>query len=147
MYKFYGAETAKVNAINKLYKGIDTPKDLYDALSNIWCIDTCAPRLRKNYSLDNKTLGQCSITAFVAQDIFGGDVCAVITPEGNTHCYNVVDGMMFDLTSEQFLEKAKDLVYDRTNKQDRNATNHFGNGEKKDRYEYIKKELSKLNLT
>ena len=73
-YRFYGWENATVPAINDTYKGIMTPQDLYDALSVIWCADTCAPRMRDNWTKENKTLGQCSITAFLAQDIFGGIV-------------------------------------------------------------------------
>ncbi len=39
---------------------------------------------------DNKTLGQCSITAFLAQDIFGGKVYGIPLPEGGVHCYNMI---------------------------------------------------------
>ena len=70
-YNFYGWENADVMAVNDIYKGINTPYDLYDALSGIWCVDTCAPRLRAEWTPENKTLGQCSITAFLVQDIFG----------------------------------------------------------------------------
>ncbi len=65
-YKFYGWEQADVQAVAELYKGINTPIDLYDVLSEIWCADTCAPRMRDRWTADNKTLGQCSITAFLA---------------------------------------------------------------------------------
>ena len=63
-YKFYGWEKADCHPINNEYKGIENPRDLYDALSNIWCEYSCGPRLRKDWSKDNKTLGQCSITSF-----------------------------------------------------------------------------------
>lgn len=140
MYKFYGNENAeKVMAINNEY-GITTALDLYNRLLNIWSVDTCAPRLRPEWSTENPTLGQCSITAFLVQDIFGGDVYGVKTSSG-IHCYNVVNGISFDLTSEQFGEKAKDLDYTPILLQDRNAPNHFGNGEKEDRYNTLKKAL------
>ena len=73
-YKFYGWEHADVLAATNEYQKIQTPKDLYDALTDIWCEYTCAPRMRKDWSKENPTLGQCSITAFLAQDIFGGEV-------------------------------------------------------------------------
>ena len=73
-YNFYGWEHADAPAMNEEYAGIQTPVDLYDALSNIWCADTCAPRMRSSWTPENKTMGQCSITAFLAQDIFGGKV-------------------------------------------------------------------------
>lgn len=63
-YKFYGWEHADVPAITENYEGIHTPRDLYDALSGIWCEYTCAPRMRGNWSSENRTLGQCSITVF-----------------------------------------------------------------------------------
>ncbi len=56
-YKFYGWEQADVPAVNDTYSGISTPRDLYDALSDIWCADTCAPRMRDEWTEDNKTLG------------------------------------------------------------------------------------------
>ena len=66
-YKFYGWETADIQDKNGL-----TPRDYYDRLSKIWCAETCAPRMRADWSEENPTLGQCSITAFLLQDIFGG---------------------------------------------------------------------------
>ena len=79
-YKFYGHNKTNCIAINNEYKGINKPEDLYDALSNIWCEYSCAPRLRKDWSENNKTLGQCSITAFLAQDIFGGKFTESLDP-------------------------------------------------------------------
>ncbi len=142
MYHFYGSKDAGlVKAKNRLYSGIETPLDLYDALSAIWCADTCAPRMRDEWSEENKTLGQCSITAFLAQDIFGGEVYGLTTDNGSIHCYNVVDGIAFDLTSEQFGEKAGDLVYEGNPAQDREDDYHFGKAEKRARYEYLKEAL------
>lgn len=138
-YKFYGWEHADVPARNECYRGIKTPKDLYDALSEIWCAKTCAPRMRDAWTLENKTLGQCSITAFLAQDIFGGKVYGIRRPGGNYHCYNVVSGCCFDLTSEQFGGEA--LVYENNPQQYREV--HFEKEEKRLRYEYLKKELEK----
>lgn len=141
-YHFYGWETAgNVKAKNRIYSGINTPLDLYDALSHIWCADTCAPRMREEWTAENKTMGQCSITAFLAQDIFGGDVYGTKTKNGSIHCYNVVDGYTFDLTSEQFGEEAKDLVYEGNELQSRDSAMHFLKEEKRLRYEYLKREL------
>ena len=36
-YKFYGWETVAVKPINNTYPSINSPRDLYDALSEIWC--------------------------------------------------------------------------------------------------------------
>ena len=138
-HKFWGSKQADVQAITGEYKGIHTPADLYDALSEIWCADTCAPRMRQNWSPENKTLGQCSITAFLAQDNFGGKVYGVPRSDGNYHCYNVVGEVKFDLTSEQFGDEV--LVYEGNPEQFREV--HFAKEEKKLRYEYLKEQLGK----
>lgn len=144
-YHFYGCGRAgEVRAKNHLYRGIETPLDLYDVLSGIWCAETCAPRMRADWSPENKTLGQCSITAFLAQDIFGGEVYGMITADGNVHCYNDAGGCLFDLTSEQFGDEAKNLVYDRKMPQERNSPGHFLKDEKRKRYEYLKEKLASL---
>lgn len=46
-YRFWGWEHADAKAITAEYKGIETPVDLYDALSHVWCADTCAPRMSR----------------------------------------------------------------------------------------------------
>ena len=81
-YNFYGWEGASVPPVSDEFKDIKDPRELYDILSEIWCEYTCAPRLRKLWSADNKTLGQCSITAFLAQDIFGGKVYGILRSGG-----------------------------------------------------------------
>ena len=138
-YNFYGWEKADVSPINDDFKGIDDPRQLYDILTGIWCEYTCAPRLREKWSKDNITLGQCSITAFLAQDIFGGKVYGVLRPGGNYHCYNVVGDAVFDLTSEQFGDEKLDY----TNNPEQLREVHFAKAEKRERYEYLKAELLK----
>jgi len=137
-YQFYGWERAGVPAIHKIYEGIETPRDLYDALSGIWCADTCAPRMRRDWSRENRTLGQCSITAFLAQDIFGGRVYGIPREGGNFHCYNVVGDCVFDLTSEQFGGEV--LSYENNPEQFREV--HFAKEEKRLRYERLKEMLA-----
>ena len=138
-YNFYGWESADVPAVTDEYETIKTPRDLYDALSEIWCEYSCAPRFRKNWSDGNRTLGQCSITAFLAQDIFGGKVYGIPRPGGSYHCYNVVGESVFDLTSEQFGEE----VLDYTDNPEQFREVHFAKEEKRARYEYLREELRK----
>lgn len=151
-YNFYGWQNANVPAINDEYKGIKTPIDLYDALSEIWCAETCAPRMRNSWCKENMTLGQCSITSFLAQDIFGGKVYGILREGGNYHCYNVVGDCVFDLTSEQFARRNKPsnevsnspsdvLNYENNPEQFREI--HFAKVEKRKRYEFLKENLKK----
>ncbi len=131
-YNFYGWKTADIR--DTLGR---TPRDYYDILSDIWCAETCAPRMRKNWSPENKTLGQCSITAFLMQDIYGGKVYGILRPDGNYHCFNDVDGCVFDLTSEQFGDEHLD--YSDCPEQFREV--HFAKEEKRQRYEYLREKL------
>lgn len=131
-YKFYGWEKADIKDENGL-----TPRDYYDILSDIWCADTCAPRMRDSWSPENKTLGQCSITAFLMQDIYGGKVYGILRSGGNYHCFNDVDGTVFDLTSEQF----GDEVLDYSNCPEQFREVHFAKEEKRLRYEYLRSKV------
>ena len=136
-YMFYGWENADISPIDDNFSGINSPRDLYDALSELWCADTCAPRMRSDWCEDNRTLGQCSITAFLAQDIFGGKVYGIERPGGNYHCYNVVEDCIFDLTSEQFWDEV--LSYEDNPEQFREV--HFAKEEKMQRYELLRSKL------
>ncbi|MBR3538979.1 MAG: hypothetical protein IKN79_07895 [Eubacterium sp.] len=133
-YRFYGWEKADV----KDERGL-TPRDYYDLLSELWCAETCAPRMREKWTPENKTCGQCSITAFLMQDMFGGKVYGIRRPDGNFHCFNAVEGCTFDLTSEQFGDEVLD--YSDCPEQFREV--HFAKEEKKQRYEYLRDKLMK----
>jgi len=131
-YRFFGWESADI----KDERGL-TPREYYDLLSEIWCAETCAPRMRSDWSPENKTLGQCSITAFLLQDLYGGKVFGVPLGDGNYHCFNVVGDCVFDLTSEQFGDKK--LNYTDCPEQFRET--HFAKEEKRQRYELLKARL------
>ena len=139
-YKFFGWETADSKPINDLYPGIKSPWDLYDRLDEKgWTIDTCAPRLRNEWSEENKTAGQCSITAFLAQDIFGGEVYGIPLPGGGVHCYNVVGERTFDLASEQF----GDVVLDYSTGIKQYREEHFADEDKRNRYLLLGENVAK----
>lgn len=136
-YGFAGWEQADAPAVTDEYRGIRTPRDLYNALWHVWSAETCAPRMRGDWSGENRTLGQCSVTAFLAQDIFGGKVYGIPLEDGSVHCYNVAGGRTFDLTSEQF--GGKKLDYGKNLEQLRYE--HFRKEEKRARYEKLKADL------
>lgn len=131
-YRFYGWENAVIQDDSGR-----TPRDYYDLLTGIWCIETCAPRMRKDWSSSNPTLGQCSITAFLMQDIYGGKVFGIPLGDGSVHCFNVVGDCVFDLTSEQF----GDRILDYGNSSEQFRDKHFAKEEKKQRYEQLCRKL------
>ena len=128
-YSFYGWQTADLKEQHGL-----TPRDCYDLLSELWCAATCAPRMRDDWTPENKTLGQCSVTAFLLQDLYGGRVYGVPLGGGNFHCFNAVGGCVFDLTSEQF----GDTVLDYADCPEQLRETHFAKEEKRLRYEDLK---------
>ena len=140
-YRFYGHENvANIHPVNSDYPSIHNPIDLYDALSHVWSVDTCAPRYRPEWSKENMTLGQCSISSFLIQDIFGGEVRGVALPEGGYHCFNIVGGVAFDLTSEQFGNQKLDY----SNCPIQTREEHFASKEKYERYLLLKSGLDKI---
>ena len=139
-YKYYGSEAKLVHPINKEYQYIKDQRHMYELMQHVWDINSCAPRLRVNWSKENNTVGQCSITSFLIQDIFGGEVYGVPLKEGGYHCFNKVGDSIFDLTSEQF--GSEKLDYTLNYPQSREE--HFSNEDKYNRYLYIKEKLEKL---
>lgn len=93
--------------------------------------------MRDRWTYENMTLGQCSITAFLAQDIFGGKVYGIKRPGGNYHCYNVIGDCAFDLTSEQF----GDEVLNYEDNPSSSGRYISAKEEKRQRYEYLKAAL------
>ena len=138
-YHFYGNETPSIHPTNKEYIKIRDQRHLYDILSSLWSEYTCAPRMRKDWNENNKTLGQCSITAFLVQDIFGGEVYGVPLGDGNYHCFNKIGDIIFDLTSEQF----GNIKLDYQNVVLQSRETHFKKEEKYQRYLYLKEQLKK----
>ncbi len=128
-------------ALPRFYGAAGAPPEiraLYEELRRVWAADTCAPRMRADWTPENPTLGQCSVTAFLMQDIYGGEVRGVPLPDGGVHCFNAVGDCVFDLTSEQFGDRKLD--YTDCPEQDRNR--HFAKEEKRLRYEDLKRRLA-----
>ena len=134
---YYSRSTEEIHAQDPDYAAAGTPEQLYDILCHVWAKDTCAPRMQKNWCEEDRTLGHCSVTSFLVQDIYGGEVYGIPLPDGNYHCFNCVDGIDFDLTAEQFREE---LVYTHEHPQQRSV--HFAKKEKYERYLLLRKRLS-----
>lgn len=76
---------------------------LYDA----WGPDTCYPDSSELWRVDNPARDQCGMTALVVQDVLGGDlILGEVQVDGikvGNHYWNrLPDGIVVDLTSEQF---------------------------------------------
>lgn len=63
--------------------------------------DTCYPALRDKWCEENRTLGQCAITALVLNDFLGGKIMRCESETGS-HYYNLINDQIVDLTVSQF---------------------------------------------
>lgn len=76
----------------------------YNKLKNAWCKESCSPSLRENRPDGSIARGQCFVTAVAVRDAFGGEVFELHISEEEIHYYNIIDGEIVDLSSEQFGE-------------------------------------------
>ncbi len=60
-------------------------------------------RTSSKWSPKNPANGQCSVTALVIQDHFGGQLLKTKV-DGQWHFYNEIDGVVYDFTDSQFAE-------------------------------------------
>ena len=66
----------------------------------------------ENYDFDEDPAhNQCTVTAMVAQDVFGGEILALKMPGGGTHYLNLIGGDVIDFTSDQFTSHGTQLDY------------------------------------
>ena len=71
------------------------------ALINNYSKDTAYALVRENWSINNRTLGQCAITSLIVNDYFGGEIKKCIV-DGISHYFNEINNIIFDFTKEQF---------------------------------------------
>lgn len=76
----------------------------YNKIKNAWCKESCSPSLRENWPNGNIAKGQCFVTAIAVWETFGGEVFELKISENEIHYYNVINGEIVDLSSEQFGE-------------------------------------------
>lgn len=70
-------------------------------LNHCWDNDTCYPEVLNEWSVDNRSLGQCAITSLLVNDYLGGSIYKIIV-NNIGHYFNLVDNEIVDLTASQF---------------------------------------------
>lgn len=80
----------------EIYSGYRSVDALASALLHAWSGKTSSL-----WSRENPARGQCSVTALVVQDLFGGFIVKTRLAAG-MHFYNLIDGKRIDLTLAQF---------------------------------------------
>jgi hypothetical protein len=61
-----------------------------------WSLETA-----RQWTSENPAAGQCTVTALLVHELFGGELLKTRLPEGD-HFYNRIGGRRYDFTESQF---------------------------------------------
>ncbi len=75
---------------------MDAIQRLQNVFFEAWSLESSS-----KWTIDHPAKGQCSVTALVAHDLFGGQILKTTQPDG-WHFYNKVNGERIDFTESQF---------------------------------------------
>ena len=101
VYRFCGWEHAEdIRPVKSC--GAETIGEFYLACLKAWSVETCSERFRPEWSAANPSVGQCTITAALVHEFFGGEVYSLPLDGGGRHSFNYINGVFADLASEQF---------------------------------------------
>ena len=108
---------------------------LESMLKKSWTKDTCVASCRDGWSEENPCVGQCAITALIVNDYIGGKIMRCMTSTGS-HYFNMIDGIVVDLTKDQFEER---VPYEESSERTREYL--LSNEDTKNRYFELLKNL------
>ena len=144
VYRFCGWEHAE-NIRPVKACGAGTIGEFYLACLKAWSVETCSERFRPEWSAANPSIGQCTITAALVHEFFGGEVYSVPLGDGLHHSFNRIGGVFVDLASAQF---GSDALPDLTLAEPVDAASLLTGGDKAERCallrERLLKELAKI---
>lgn len=72
------------------------PERVTHALRKSWSLATA-----RQWTTENPAAGQCSVTALLVYDFFGGELLKTPLSDGD-HLYNRIGGCRYDFTDSQF---------------------------------------------
>lgn len=70
-----------------------TLKQLNNLLYECYSSETCYPKLKDEWTIENKTLGHCAVTSLIVNDYFGEKI-AKCNVQGISHYFNIIDDKM-----------------------------------------------------
>lgn len=92
---------------------VTNPLDLFALLLQIgWEESTCANNFK--WSQEKPYVGQSAATAVLVQRWFGGDICS-ISYSSKTHYFNIIDGVIVDLTRGELQNTPVEKYYNPLN--------------------------------
>ena len=136
-YRFYGWESADtVKPIKDC--GYASLGEFYRGCLASWSIETCSVRFRPQWSEENPSVGQCTITAALVREYFGGELFGLPLIGGGTHSFNRLGGRFYDLACEQF---GKNALLDFDSALPVDAETLLSGGDKAERCERLRQNL------
>ena len=75
--------------------------DIEKIIEMSWSKETCYPTSCESWSSENRSLGQCAITALIVNDFMGGKIMRCMVDD-ISHYYNLINGEVIDYTAQQF---------------------------------------------
>jgi hypothetical protein len=91
--------------------GIGNLNDLFSKLLKCWDYDTVGKGYPYNRA-ESPSGGQCSITALLLNELIGAEIYEMAFENGGRHKYNIIDGQIIDLTSDQFTSRGIAIDYE-----------------------------------
>ena len=136
-YRFYGWESADgVTPIRE--GGFASLGEFYMGCLASWSAETCSVRFRGNWSEENPSVGQCTITAALVREHFGGEIFGLPLKGGGMHSFNRIGGRFYDLACEQF---GKNALLDFDSAVPVDAETLLADGDKAERCELLRQNL------
>lgn len=138
--RFYGWEYAS-SVLPVKDCGAANIAEFYLACLKAWSRETCSKRFRPDWSEENPSVGQCTITAALVREYFGGEILSLPLYGSGRHNFNLIDGRIVDLACEQFGRDAL-LDFDSAEPTDPDAL--LSDDEKRGRCELLRKRLTEI---
>lgn len=137
-YRFYGWEYAdRIKPVKEC--GAENLKEFYLKCNEAWNNETCSERFRPDWSEEiSRSIGQCTITASIVNEYFGGEVFGIPLEGGGRHSFNRFGAYTIDLASEQF---GPDAVLDFENAVPVEPASLISDEGKRSRRDLLKKRL------
>lgn len=140
VYRFYGWEYAdRITPVKPC--GAKTLGEFYLACLKAWNTETCSAKFRPFWSAENPSAGQCTITAKLVHEFFGGEILWLPLEGGGRHSFNRISGVIVDLACEQF---GKDALLDFTEAQPGDPEALVSLPEKAERCELLRGRLAEV---
>lgn len=117
-----------------------TLEQLSAVLHDSWSATTAYHADRKKWSPDNKAIGQCTVTAMIVYDYFGGKIVRGYSEKYKLyHYWNEINGEKIDLTSSQFFPDRNDISFSKIVYKDKRSLLRIK--DVKDRYIILKEKV------